>query len=113
MQSHTASRWQRRMPANTVELKQSTLPGALNGSEVPGKFQYGFSVVTGSRIGRESAVPHVFIFWVLTWGRLNMWFDFLTKQLGFLFCYSFSLTLIDALDTLLVSVSHLFLFLAA
>ena len=34
-------------------------------------------------------------------------FDFLTKQLGFLSFYSFSLTLIDALDTLLVSVSSI------
>ena len=41
-----------------------------------------------------------------------MVFDFVTKQLIFLSFYSFSLTLIDALDTLLVSVPHLFLFLS-
>ena len=34
-------------------------------------------------------------------------FDFVTKQLIFLSFYSFSLTLIDALDTLLVSVSSI------
>jgi hypothetical protein len=34
-------------------------------------------------------------------------FDFLTKQLEFLSFYSFSLTLIDALDTLLVGISSI------
>ena len=34
-------------------------------------------------------------------------FDFVAKQLIFLSFYSFSLTLIDALDTLLVSVSSI------
>lgn len=40
-------------------LYQSPIPGALNGSEVPGNFHYGFSVMTGSGIGRGIAVPHV------------------------------------------------------
>lgn len=70
--------------------------------QVPGNFHYGFSVVTESGIGRGIALPHVSDTDLgQSW---HVVFDFLTK-LGFLSFYSFSLTLIDALDTLLVSVS--------
>lgn len=50
-------------------------------------------------------MPHLLVFGVSDLGKAYyLVFDFLTKQLGFLSFYSFSLTLIDALDTLLVSV---------
>lgn len=50
-------------------------------------------------------MPHLLVLGVSDLGQpYYLAFDFLTKQLGFLSFYSFSLTLIDALDTLLVSV---------
>lgn len=63
LQSYTASLWQRRMPENTGHVcnyggaTSPHLPGALNGSEVPGDFPYGFSVVTAGGAGRGITVP--------------------------------------------------------
>lgn len=55
--------------------------------------------------GRVITVPHLLVLGISDLGQPSLLvFDFLTKQLEFLSFYSFSLTLIDALDTLLVSV---------
>lgn len=57
------------MCLTTVELHQSTILAALNGSEVPGDFYYSFSVVTGRGTARGIAVPHVLVFGVSDLGQ--------------------------------------------
>lgn len=53
----------------TVERHQPRIPGALNGSEVPGNFRCSFFVVSGGGMGGGITVPHLRVFGISDLGQ--------------------------------------------